>query len=350
MSTIQVKSGPSERLDSVFLTLGEFGYVTDTGQLYIGNESGEKSLLNFGGGGIGGDASTAETLVNPRYFQIVGNDATSPAVAFDGSANVSLALMLAASGVIAGTYTKVTVDEKGRILDGGNLQASDIPLITLEKISDAGTAASLDAGSSQGNVVVLGADGKISTSMLSQVIVTSVYVVNSEEEMLSIPTYQAGSLAIRTDEYKTYALMQSPADILSNWQELLSPTGLVSSVNGQTGTVIITNISGNAATATALETPRSINGVLFTATENITIYDDTKEPVIIGSTAGTFWNGLKQFVDFATSVWETIVSDLSLANTTAVSDGDTLITAIGKLQAQMNRTIKEGDIISGGEW
>lgn len=42
----------------------------------------------------------------------------------------------------AGTYCKVTTDAQGRVTVGANLAASDIPSITLSKVSDAGTAAS----------------------------------------------------------------------------------------------------------------------------------------------------------------------------------------------------------------
>lgn len=45
----------------------------------------------------------------------------------------------------AGTYTKVTTDAKGRIISGTTLSASDIPTLTLSKISDAGTIASQNA-------------------------------------------------------------------------------------------------------------------------------------------------------------------------------------------------------------
>lgn len=47
-------------------------------------------------------------------------------VSFDGSQNVEMALELANSGVTAGTYTKVTVDAKGRVTTGANITVEDI--------------------------------------------------------------------------------------------------------------------------------------------------------------------------------------------------------------------------------
>jgi hypothetical protein len=52
----------------------------------------------------------------------------------------------------AGTYTKVTTDAQGRISSGTNLSASDVPSLTLSKITDAGTAAGKDVGSASDQV------------------------------------------------------------------------------------------------------------------------------------------------------------------------------------------------------
>src|SRR5262249_19047368 len=45
----------------------------------------------------------------------------------DASVSNTGAVTLASSGVAAGTYTKVTVDQKGRVTAGTTLQATDIP-------------------------------------------------------------------------------------------------------------------------------------------------------------------------------------------------------------------------------
>lgn len=53
-----------------------------------------------------------------------------------GTTGSSTALTLAASGVTAGTYTKLTVDAKGRATAGTTLSATDIPTLTAAKISN----------------------------------------------------------------------------------------------------------------------------------------------------------------------------------------------------------------------
>lgn len=69
------------------------------------------------------------------------SDATFSAT-FDGSANVTGQMTL--KEVLtpnAGTYTKVTVNKKGLVTDATTLEATDIPTLTLDKISDAGSMA-----------------------------------------------------------------------------------------------------------------------------------------------------------------------------------------------------------------
>lgn len=53
-----------------------------------------------------------------------------------GSGTTSIVTTLSNSGVTAGTYTKVTVDVKGRVTSGTTLSATDIPTLTASKISD----------------------------------------------------------------------------------------------------------------------------------------------------------------------------------------------------------------------
>lgn len=76
--------------------------------------------------GTSGLAPQATKLATARTFAASG-DATATGVTFDGTGNVTLALSLAASGVTAGTYTKVTVDAKGRVTSGAAIATTDLP-------------------------------------------------------------------------------------------------------------------------------------------------------------------------------------------------------------------------------
>ena len=82
--------------------------------------------------------------------------------------------------------------------------------------------------------------GKIPTGQLPAIAVTDTFVVSSEAAMLAL-TADVGDIAIRSDLNKSFILRATPATTLSNWNELLTPTDIVLSVDGNTGVV---NLSG----------------------------------------------------------------------------------------------------------
>ncbi len=63
--------------------------------------------------------------------------------------------------------------------------------------------------------------------------------------------------------------------------------------------------------------------------------NDEKEPAIAPGAAGQYWGGNKTWRDFATDVRATVLTGLSTATATAAAATDSLLTAIGKLQAQI---------------
>lgn len=162
MAKIQIKRGQSSAVQNLVLAEGELAIALDTGKLYIGTASGNV-LLNPDGG----TAETATKLATPRSFSITGDAEASP-VNFDGTQNVALTLALAAiSGLQAGTYTKVTVDAKGRVTAGNTLTVSDLPdNIPNSKITGLGTAATANTGAEQGDVPVIQSGGKLLASIL----------------------------------------------------------------------------------------------------------------------------------------------------------------------------------------
>lgn len=188
-------------------------------------------------GGADGNAATATKLQTGRTIATTG-DVTGTSAAFDGSANLSFALTLANSGVTVGTYPKVTVDAKGRVTAGTSLTAGDIPSLTLAKLTDAGTAAGKNTGTTSGTIPILDANGKLDTSVLPALALTNTSVVADQAAMLAL-TAEPGDLAVRTDLNKTFILKTAGASTLANWQELLTPTDTVTSVAGKTGAVTL---------------------------------------------------------------------------------------------------------------
>ena len=57
--------------------------------------------------------------------------------------------------------------------------------------------------------------------------------------MLALSTAEKGDVAVRTDLNKSFILTADPYSTLANWQELLTPTDAVLSVNGLTGAVTL---------------------------------------------------------------------------------------------------------------
>lgn len=128
----------------------------------------------------------------------------------------------------------------------GNSNGTDITLAKVAKTgaySDLsgkptlGTAAALNTGTSQGDVPLLGAGGKLASSVVPASAITDTFVVSSQAAMLALSNADVGDVCVRTDINKSFILKSTPYSTLSNWQELLTPTDAVQSVNGQTGVV-----------------------------------------------------------------------------------------------------------------
>lgn len=102
-------------------------------------------------------------------------------------------------------------------------------------------------------VATLDGSGKIPQGQLPAIAIKETFVVTNQTEMLAL-SVQTGDMAVRTDVRKTFVLMRTPATVIGNWQELLTPTDTVTSVNGATGAVTITAASIGAEPAFAKKT------------------------------------------------------------------------------------------------
>lgn len=163
------------------------------------------------------NVASATKLQTRRTISTTGDATWS--VSFDGSANASGALTLANSGVGAGSYNAVTVDAKGRVTRGLTQVHG---LITATTATGTANQATTNTNTYL-NIVASGVGSTASVGSSTQVTGTN---------GISISSDTAGKLIISRDS--------------------------------------------NSPTATKLQTPRTINGVAFDGTQNITIYDNTK--------------------------------------------------------------------------
>jgi hypothetical protein len=87
-------------------------------------------------------------------------------------------------------------------------------------------------------VATLNASGKLTTAQIPAITITDTFVVASEVAMLAL-IVETGDVAVRTDLSKSFILKGTDPTLLSEWQELLTPTSAVVSVNGQTSVVVL---------------------------------------------------------------------------------------------------------------
>jgi hypothetical protein len=168
---------------------------------------------------------SAATLTTGRTIAITG-DLTYTSGSFNGSANVTGTGTLANSGVTAGTYTKVTVDAKGRVTVGASLIASDVP--TLNQ-NTTGTAA-------------------ISTAAT---VTTSATASAFKVPFANTTASTTGNYGLLQDSTATFTYNPSTNTLVA---------GTFSGA-----------LSGNATTATTLQTARTIGGVSFNGSANINL-------------------------------------------------------------------------------
>jgi hypothetical protein len=216
---------------------GEGAYVDKTSAQTIG---GVKSFTETVVGSVNGNAGTATTLQTARDISLTG-DVTGTASSFNGSANASISATLANSGVSAGTHTKVTVDAKGRVTVGANLEASDIPTLTASKISDF--------------------DTQVRTSRLDQMAAPSASVSLNSQKITGLADATSATDAANKGyvDSAISGLVNGAPEALNTLQELSQALGadanFATTVSTSIGTKLAksSNLSDLANTATARE-------------------------------------------------------------------------------------------------
>jgi hypothetical protein len=146
-----------------------------------------------------------------------------------------------------------------------------------------GTASTKNTGTGSGNVPILDASGKLADSVVPKIAMTNTYVVASQTAMLALSNAQEGDVAVRTDLNKSFILKASPYSTLANWQELLTPTDAVTSVNGSTGAVTI-SLAGLGGVALTTYNTHVASNLHLTETQR-TILSNVKD-IYIGDSDG----------------------------------------------------------------
>lgn len=92
-----------------------------------------------------------------------------------------------------------------------------------------------------GGVATLDGGGLIPSAQLPPLAITNTFPVDNQAEMLALAA-QVGDVAIRADGAGTFILRAEPASTLANWSALAPPAAGVTSVDGRTGVVSLTDL------------------------------------------------------------------------------------------------------------
>jgi hypothetical protein len=134
-------------------------------------------------------------------------------------------------------------------------------------------------------IASLDGSGLIPTNQLPALAITETSVVVSQAAMLAL-TAQVGDVAVRTDVNKSFILTASPATTLGNWQELLTPTDAVLSVDGNTGAINLSGTYLNSTTGTLLGN-LAAGGFKITGLGTPTSNADAATKVYVDAVAGS---------------------------------------------------------------
>lgn len=220
--------------ENPILTKGEIGIEINTKKIKIGDGVSDWNTLDYAAGGSSAQVRGIDPSATDTEYEL--------GTLWINSTTEGLFYLFSKEG---SAQWKKLVTEKDLENISDYITAEDLPdNIPSSKIEGLGTAAGKDTGITAGSVPVVGPDGKLDSSIIPDSAFGTIEVVDSEEAMLAL-SVTPGSMAVRTDENKTYILKKLPATELENWVELVTAQTGVTSVNSKTGAVVLTtdNIS-----------------------------------------------------------------------------------------------------------
>lgn len=195
-----------------------------------------------------GDAATNNITIVPNGSQQINGAADytvsvnggAVILCYDGLGNWLVAAKISAAGSIAPGDLPSGIDAS-KLADGSvsNTEFQYINSVTSNVQTQLDSKIPATEKGSANGVATLGSDGLIPSSQLPPVAITDTFVVANQAAQTGLAA-EVGDVCVRTDQTKTYILRTLPASTFSNWTELATPTAPVLSVNGQTGSVVLT--------------------------------------------------------------------------------------------------------------
>jgi hypothetical protein len=195
-----------------------------------------------------GDGQVLTWDATNGYYTPADIPATGGGSYTDEQAQDATGAMIADTSTLNLTYTDATPELKGDVLDSPQLQGHDSAYHlsranhtgtqTASTISDFSTAADARITAAVGSTIASLSGGKVPTSQLPAVGLVTVQTAASQAAQLALTT-QEGDVVVRSDQHKTYMRNAGTAGDMTDFTLLDTPTDAVTSVNGQTGTVVL---------------------------------------------------------------------------------------------------------------
>ena len=140
------------------------------------------------------------------------------------------------------------------------------------------------AGPQLSGIATLDAAGKVPTAQLPALaVVAEVHEVADQAAQLALNARPEGTVAIRSDIRKTYMRNSGTAGTMADWSELLTPTDVVTSVNGEFGVITLTKSHVGLGN---VDNTSDANKPVSTATQNaLTSLGATLQPLDTDLTA-----------------------------------------------------------------
>ncbi len=250
--------------------------------------------------GIGYPVLVAPGQWRMRTFQVGGGLSISNGNGRDG--DTTFRLQEVADTLDGQALVKTTIDEYGRVVATAAASTDDLAegstnlyFTAARADSRADTRIAAQKGVANGLAPLgPGPNPKIPTQYLPALAISTPYVVNSQAAQLAL-VVEEGDVAVRTDQNRTYIHNGGTSGTMADWTQLLSPGAPVQSVNGQTGTVVLTAANVGAAPtappAMTLAAANALTGVQDFQVVGITDLSGGREPCFYDATVatGTKW-------------------------------------------------------------